>query len=251
MKMIPIKSEKEIEIMRQGGQKLAQIMEELKKKVVPGIKTKELERLAQSLILSTGGKCSFKGYNGFPACLCVSINEEIVHGVPSDRILKEGDIVSLDLGLFLNGFHADMAITVPVGAIDPETKRLIKVTKKILKIAIKKIRPGIAFGDISNTIQRYVESQGFSVVRDLCGHGIGKELHEEPQILNYGKRRSGPEIKTGMVFCLEPMTTMGDYKIEKTQDGFTWKTKDNSLSAHFEHTIAVAKQSSRVLTNLR
>ena len=247
--MISIKTEKEIEIMRQGGKKLAEIMEQLKQKVAPGITTKELERLAESLILCIGGKCSFKGYDGFPSCLCTSINEEIVHGVPSERILKQGDIISLDLGLLWKGYHADMAITVPVGEIQPEINRLIKITKKVTKLAIKKIRPGITFGDVSNTIQRYVESQGFNVARDLCGHGIGKGLHEEPQILNYGKRHKGAKIKPGMVFCIEPMVTMGSPEIKR--DGFVFKTKDGSLSAHFEHTIAVTQKGTQVLTNIK
>lgn len=248
--MISIKTEKEIGIMREGGEILAKIMKELEKKIKPGITTKELDRLAESLILKSGGKCSFKGEEGFPACLCTSINEEIVHGVPSERELKEGDIISLDLGIFYKGYHTDMAITLPVGKVDPETQRLIRVTKKALKRGIKKIRPGNTFGNISNTIQRYVESRGFNAIRDLCGHGIGKELHEEPDILNYGKRKTGSEIKEGMVFCLEPMVAMGDYKIKKSKNGYTWGTQDNSLSAHFEHTVAVTKDEAEVLTIL-
>ena len=246
--MIKIKSPEEIKIMAEGGKILASIMKELEKKVRPGITTKELDRFAESLILKSGGKCSFKGYQDFPACLCTSINEEIVHAVPSNRVLKEGDIISLDLGILYKGFHTDMAITIPVGKIDPEVQRLMRVTKKALKRGIKKVRPGNTFGDIGNTIQRYVESQGFNVVRDLCGHGIGRELHEEPQVLNYGKRRSGPEIKEGMVFCLEPMVTAGDWKIKKTKDGRGYETEDGSLSAHFEHTVAVTKKGPKILT---
>ena len=245
--MIPIKTEKEINIMRENGIILGQIMKKIKRKVAPGITTKELDRLAQSLIFKYG-KCSFKNYNGFPACLCTSINEEIVHGVPSEKVLKKGDIISLDLGLFRNDFHADMAVTVPVGEINPETKRMIKVTKKVLKLAIKKVRPGLTFGDIGNTIRRYVESQGFGIVKELCGHGIGRELHEEPQVLNFGRRRSGPEIKPGMVFCIEPMVTMGDYRVKKAKNGLAFKTSDDSLSAHFEHMAAVTKNGCRVLT---
>jgi len=253
--MISIKTKEEIEILAEGGKILAKIMKELEKRVKPGITTKELDRLAESLILKSGGKCSFKGYkdNGYsaipyPACLCTSINEEIVHVAPSERKLKEGDIVSLDLGIFFKGFHTDMAITVPVGKISPEAQRLIRVTKKALKRGIKKVRPGNTFGDIGNTIQRYVESQGFNVVRDLCGHGIGRELHEDPKILNYGKRRTGQEIKDGMVICLEPMVTMGDWYIKRTKNGFGYETQDGSLSAHFEHTIAVIKEGCRILT---
>lgn len=227
---------------------MAGVMERLKAAVRPGITTAELDKLAEELILQSGGKCSFKGYNGYPACLCASINEEIVHAAPSPRQLKEGDIISLDIGMFYNGFHTDMAITLPVGKVNPEILRFIRITKKSLKIGVNKIRPGNTFGDIGNTIQRYVEGQGFNVVRDLCGHGIGRKLHEDPQILNYGKRKTGPEIKKGMVFCVEPMVTMGDWRVKKIKDGYAYKTADNSLSAHFEHTIAVTEDGCVILT---
>jgi len=240
-----------MKIMAEGGKILAKIMRELEKKVEPGITTKELDGLAESLVLKSKAKCSFKGYESFPTCLCTSINEVIVHGLPSNYKLKKGDIISLDLGVFYKGFHSDMAVTLPVGKIEPERARLIKVTKKALKRGIKKARIGNTFGDISNTIQRYVESQGFNVVRDLCGHGIGKKLHEDPQILNYGKRRTGPKIKEGMVFCLEPMVTIGDWKIKKSKDGYGFETKDNSLSAHFEHTVAVTKTGCQLLTEFK
>lgn len=237
--------------MAEGGKILAKIMKELEGRVKPGIKTSELDRLAESLILKSGGKCSFKGYENFPTCLCTSINEEIVHAIPSNRVLKEGDIISLDLGILYKGFHNDMAVTLPIGKVSPETRRLIRITKKALKRGIKKIRPGNTFGDIGNTIQRYVESQGFNVVRDLCGHGIGKEIHEDPQILNYGKRKTGPEIKEGMVLCLEPMVTVGDWKLKKSKDGFGYEAADGSLSAHFEQTIAVTKNGIKILTMIK
>ena len=254
--MISIKTAEEIEIMAEGGKILAKIMEELKKAVRPGITTKELNRLAESLISYPPKswpkedkiQCSFKGHEGFPACLCTSMNEEIVHNLPSDRILREGDIISLDLGIFYKGFHTDMAMTLPVGKVKPEVLRLIRVTKKALKRGIKKVKSGNTIGDISNTIQRYVESQGFNVIKDLCGHGIGKQLHEEPQILNYGKRRTGPEIKEGMVFCLEPMIAMGDWKIKKSKDGFGFETQDGSLSCHFEQTVVATKKGGKILT---
>jgi len=254
--MIIIKTPEEIGTMTEGGKILAKIMKELEKKVKPGITTKELDRLAEELVLSYEAKCSFKGYGGscgecaepFPACLCTSINEEVVHSVPSDRELKEGDIISLDLGIQVKGFHTDMAITLPIGKVSPEALRLIRVTKKALKRGIKKVRPGNTIGDIGNTIQRYVESQGFNVVRELCGHGIGRDLHEDPQILNYGKRHKGEEIKEGMVLCLEPMVTIGNWKLKKTRDGFGYKTADETLSAHFEHTVAVTKDGAKVLT---
>jgi len=246
--MITIKTPEEIKIMAEGGKILAGITKELEKKVSPGITTRELDRLAESLIFKYGGKCSFKGHEGFPACLCTSINEEIVHVVPSARKLKEGDIISLDLGILWKGYHTDMAITIPVGKINPETQRLIRVTKKALKRGIKKARIGNTFGDIGNTIQRYTEQQGFNVVRDLCGHGIGKDVHEEPQILNYGKRHTGPEIKEGMTFCIEPMVTVGDWKLKKTGDGHGYATADGSFSCHFEHTVAATKNGVKILT---
>lgn len=248
--MISIKTPDEIGIIAEGGKILAKIMKELEKKVQPGITTNELNRLAESLIFKSGGKCSFKGYDNFPACLCTSINEEIVHSAPSGRQLKEGDIISLDLGLLYKGFHTDMAITIPVGKILPENQRLIRVTKKALKRGLKKVRPGNTIGDISNTVQRYVESQGFNVVRELCGHGIGREIHEDPKILNYGKRHTGPEIKEGMVLCIEPMITVGDWKLKKSKDGFGYETQDGLLSCHFEHTIAVTKNGAKILTVL-
>lgn len=235
--------------MAEGGRILAGIMKELASKVRPGITTKELENFAEALILKVGAKSNFRGYQDFPSCLCVSVNDEIVHCVPSEKVLKEGDIVSLDLGILWKDFHTDMAITLPVGKVSFEAQRLIKVTKKALKIGIKKARIGNTFGDIGNTIQRYVESQGFDIVRELCGHGIGRELHEEPKILNYGKRKTGPEIKEGMVFCIEPMVTAGHWKLKKI-DEHCFATQDGSLSCHFEHMVAVTKKGPQVLTKI-
>lgn len=252
--MISINTPEEIAIMAEGGKILAKIMKQLVKLVEPGITTKELNKVAEGLIFKFGAEPGFKGpiskgYGGFPTALCTSINQVIVHGVPCDYKLKEGDILSLDLGLKRKGYFADMAVTVPVGKCDPEVLRLLKVTKKALKRGIKKVHPGNTFGDIGNTIQRYVESQGFNVVRDLCGHGIGRALHEEPEILHYGKRHTGPEIKQGMVFCLEPMVVVGDYKIKKSKDSHGFETVDSSLSAHFEHQMAVTENGVKVLTN--
>ncbi len=276
--MILIKSEEEIKIMAEGGRILAKIMKELEKRVKPGITTKDLDRLAESLIscppkpcLSTEAlakagakegkiKCSFKGYQKYPCCLCVSINEEIVHAVPSSHKLKEGDIISLDLGLLYKGFHTDMAITVPVGKISPEAKKLIKVTKKSLEIGIKKIKPGNKIGDISRAIQKYVESQEFNVVRELCGHGIGREIHEAPEILTFVsfeqksvdkvnfKGDATIKLREGMILCLEPMVTVGDWHIKRSKDGYGYETKDGSLSCHFEHTISVTKNGAKILT---
>ena len=246
--MIKIKSDQEIEIMRQGGRMLANVMEELKKKAAVGVTTEEINRLAESLIFDYGAKPAFKGYGGFPATICTSVNEEVVHGIPSDYKLKKGDLLTLDIGLIYKGYYADMAQTVYIEGTDPEVMRLIRVTKKSLKLGTKKAKEGNTFGDIGNTIQRYVESQGFGVVRDLCGHGIGKDLHEDPQILNYGQRHKGPKIKKGMVFCLEPMVTMGDWHIKQGKDGFSFITVDGSLSAHFEHMVAVTDKGPEILS---
>jgi len=246
--------------MAEGGKILAGIIDKLAGMVKSGIKAKELDMAAEGLVLNSLSQCSFKGHEGYPACLCVSINEEIVHAVPGERALKEGDIISLDLGIFYKGFHSDMAITLPVGKISSEAKKLIDVTKKSLEMGIEKIKPGNCFGDISRAIQKYAEGQGFGVVRELCGHGIGKELHEDPQILNsvstsketvdkvkyLGEAKI--KLKEGMVFCIEPMITAGDWRIRKSDDGFGYKTRDNSLSAHFEHTIAVTKSGHQILT---
>lgn len=254
--MITIKSKEEIKIMKEGGRILAEIMDEIKKKVQVGITTKELDRAAESLIFKSGGTPAFKGYENFPSTLCASVNQVIVHGVPSDYKLKQGDILSLDLGIKYKGFFTDMAVTLPVKnyrnqtSVNFEAMRLIRVTKKALKFAIKKSKPGNTFGDIGNTIQRYVESQGFNVVRELCGHGIGKELHEEPQVLNYGKRHKGEVLKEGMTFCIEPMVTVGDWHIKKSSDGFGWETRDGSLSCHFEVTVAIGKKGAFVLTKI-
>lgn len=246
--MIPIKTSQEIEIMAQAGKILAEIVRELKSKVEPGVTTQELNELAEKLIFNFGAKPAFKGYQGFPATLCTSINEQVVHGVPSDRKLVEGDILSLDLGLIYNNFYSDMAVTVPIGAINPEIGRLIKTTKKSLKRAIGRVKPGKTIGDIAQAVQSYVEGQGFQVVRDLCGHGVGRRLHEDPEIPNFGQRHKGPILKTGMVLAIEPMVVMGQPKIKKDPDGFAYQTADNSISAHFEHTIAVTEKGARVLT---
>jgi methionyl aminopeptidase len=246
--MITVKTPEEIKIMSEGGRILSKIMIEVEKMVKPGITTKELDRAAEALILSKGATPSFKGFNNFPASLCTSVNEEIVHGIPSGRILKDGDIISLDLGLLYKGFHSDMAVTVPVGKVSPGVNRVIKVAKKALKRGISHVRPGGTVGDIGNAIEKYVEGQGFSVVRELCGHGIGKNLHEDPQIPNYGEKNTGAKIKEGMVICIEPMAVIGDWRIKKAKDGYGYETKDGSFAAHFEHTVAITKNGPSVLT---
>lgn len=234
--------------MSEGGKILAKTLKEIEKMVKPGITTLELDRAAEALILASGAKPAFKGYEGFPYTLCASVNDVIVHGFPSNDKLKEGDIVGLDLGVLYKGYNTDMAVTVPVGNISFEAKRLLQVTKKSLRLGIKKARAGITTGDLGHTIQKYIEDQGYGVVRDLCGHGIGRQVHEDPKIPNYGQRHKGVELKEGMVICIEPMVTMGDYQLRKAKDGYGFATRDGSLSAHFEHTLTITKDGSKVLT---
>jgi methionyl aminopeptidase len=245
-----LKSKEEIALMREGGKILAQIMKEVKQKVYPGVTTLFLNECAEKLIKESGGKASFKGYKGFPFALCTSVNEVIVHGVPSEYKLKEGDILSLDIGIFYKGFHTDMAITVPVGKINGEAVRIIRETKKALKRGIKKVREGNTFGDIGNTIERHIGKTEFSIVRGLCGHGIGRELHEEPQVFNEGKRRKGMPLEKGLVFCIEPMVSMGSVEIKTSSDKMGVETADGSLSAHFEHTVALTEKGAVVLTEI-
>jgi methionyl aminopeptidase len=246
--MISIKTKEEIEIIRQGGRILSSVLKELEKIAKPGITTLELDRAAEALILSAGAKPGFKGYDGFPYSLCASVNENVVHGYPSKYALKEGDIVGLDLGVIYKGYNTDMAVTIAIGKVPFETKRLLDVTKKSLRLGIKKAKVGNTIGDIGNTVQRFIESQGFGVIRELCGHGIGRDLHEDPKIPNFGKRGSGEPIKEGMVICIEPMVSMGNYTLRKSDDGYGYATKDNSLSAHFEHTIAITAKGPKILT---
>ncbi|MBX4200544.1 type I methionyl aminopeptidase [Candidatus Parcubacteria bacterium] len=245
-----IKTPEEIKIMAEGGKILATVLKELEKMVKPGITTLELDSAAEALILKHGAKPAFKGYKKFPYSLCTSVNEDIVHALPTEYVLKEGDIVTLDLGVLHKGYNTDSAITVAVGEISFEAKRLMKVTEKALRLGIKKARDGVTTGDIGNTIQRFIEDQGFGVVRDLYGHGIGKSVHEEPYVPNYGKRATGTVLKEGMVICIEPMVTMGTYEMKKSKDGFGYATRDGSLSAHYEHTIAITKDGARVLTSV-
>jgi len=246
--MINIKTEEEIKIIKEGGNILAEALKELEKMAKPGIATIELDRAAEAFILSRGAKPAFKGYEGFPYSLCASVNENIVHGFPSDYILKDGDIIGLDLGVFYKGFNTDMAVTVAVGNVSFEAKRLINVAKKSLRLGIKKAKIGNTIGDIGNTIQRFVEDQGFGIVRDLCGHGIGKSVHEDPKVPNFGKRGAGEKLVEGMVICIEPMVSVGDYNLKKSDDGYGYATKDDSLSAHFEHTITITEKGPRILT---
>jgi len=248
--MITIKTEQEISIMKESGRILATVIKELEKMVKPGVTTLELDRAAEALILSMGGKPAFKNYNGFPYTLCASVNEVVVHGYPSNYSLREGDIIGLDLGVIYNGYYSDSAVTIAVGEVSFEAKRLITVTKTALRYGIRNAKVGNTVGDIGNTIQRYIESQNYGIIKELCGHGIGKHLHEDPQILNYGKRNHGPKLLEGMVICIEPMITIGKPDLKQAKDGYGYATKDGSLSAHFEHTIAITKDGPRVLTEL-
>ncbi|MFH1582577.1 MAG: type I methionyl aminopeptidase [bacterium] len=248
--MILKKKPEEIKVMEEGGKILSEILREVGKLVRPGITTKELDRVAETLLLKSGGKPSFKEHDGFPAALCTSVNEEIVHVVPSNRALKEGDIISLDIGMEYKGFHTDMAKTFPVGNISSEAQKIIKVTRQALKVGVKAVRVGGYFKDIGTAIQKYVESQKLGVVRELCGHGIGKSIHEDPQILNYEEKGFSSRIEEGMVFCIEPMVVKGNWRIKKSEDGFGFITADNSLSCHFEQTIAITKDGVKILTVL-
>jgi methionyl aminopeptidase len=246
--MIYIKSEKEIERMRRSNSVVMEILIELGKMLEPGMNIKRIERKADELATEKGGIPAFKGYNGYPSSICVSINEVIIHGIPHDRLLKEGDLVGLDFGILIDGFYGDAAITVPVGEVNKEAKKLLGVTEKALYKGINKARPGNRLGDISYAIQSFVEKNGFSVIRDFTGHGIGRKLHEEPSIPNFGKPSTGVIIEKGMTFAIEPMVAAGSYKIDVLSDGWTVVTKDRSLSAHFEHTIAVTEGEPEILS---
>jgi methionyl aminopeptidase len=234
--------------MRQAGRIVAIVLEKLKEKIRPGMPTKELDIIAAREIERLGGKPSFKGYRGYPASLCVSVNDEIVHGIPGERVLAEGDIVSLDLGAIYMGFQGDAAITVPVGEVSPQAKELITATEGALNAGIRSARAEARLGDISAAIQRFAESGGFSVVREYTGHGIGRDMHEEPLIPNFGIPGTGPVLKKGMTLALEPMLNAGDWHTKVDSDEWTVRTADGSLSAHFEHTIAITSSEAEVLT---
>jgi len=248
--MINLKTSEQIKTTAEGGKILSFVIKELEKMTKPGITTMELNRAAEALILSKGAEPAFKGYEGFPYALCISVNENVVHGFPSNYVLKDGDLVKLDLGVLYKGFNTDMALTVAVGSIPYEVKRLMNVTKKALRLGIKKAKIGNTTGDIGNTIQRFVEDQGFAVVKDLCGHGIGISVHEDPKVLNFGKRGSGEKLVEGMIICIEPIVSMGDSRLRESDDGYGYATRDNSLSAHFEHTIAITQSGPQILTEL-
>ncbi len=247
--MVTLKSQQEIQLMRAAGQILKRTLEKVRTYVVPGRITKDIDDLAAKLIEQENALPAFKGYRGFPANICVSVNEQVVHGIPSsEKKLKSGDIVSLDFGVCYKGYFADAAVTLPVGKIDSSRKKLIRVTRDSLWQAIKQARPGKYLGDISYAIQRYVESQGFSIVRQFVGHGIGRNLQEEPEVPNFGKPHQGLLLKEGMVLAIEPMVNMGSWEVEILNDNWTVVTKDRSPSAHFEHTVAITRNGPEVLT---
>jgi methionyl aminopeptidase len=246
--MITIKSDEEIKIMREAGRITGQVLKMLADAAKPGVTEKELDKIVRREYAKRGVTPTFLGYHGYPATVCVSVNEKLVHGIPSDRALQPGDIVSIDLGATYKGFVGDTAVTVGVGEITEEAQRLIDVTRESLWRGILAARAGVRLGVVSNAIGEYIESQGFGVVREYVGHGVGREMHEEPQVPNYGPPDRGPILRKGMVLALEPMVTVGDWRTKKHSDGWTVSTADGSLCAHFEHTIAITDDEARVLT---
>ncbi len=242
-------SKKEIEIMKEGGKILSFILQKVSQKAEKGVTTKALNNYAEKLIKEKKVKPSFKNYNGFPFSLCTSLNEEIVHGLPSERKLKNGDVLSLDLGVEYKGYHTDMAVTLPIGKVDPKALRLIKVVKETLFLSLKEVYPGNYLSSIGKVIEKNIEKNNFSVVKQLCGHFIGKEIHQDPNVLNF-EEKDGLKLKEGMVFCIEPMASLGKGEIRESKYGYGYETIDNSLSAHFEVTVVVVRDGCQVLTKL-
>ncbi len=240
--------EEEISIIRKSNQIVAKILAELGKMITPGVQTKELDEYAELRAKEMDAIPAFKGYRGYPASLCTSINEEIVHGIPSSRCLRDGDIISLDFGVLYEGYYGDAAVTYPVGEITPKAKELIKAAEETFYKGIEQMKPGRRISDISFAIQSHVESQGFSVIRAFVGHGIGLSLHEEPQVPNFGSPGRGPKLKSGMVLAIEPMIATGDWDVEILDDNWTAITRDGSLSAHFEHTVAITQKGPEILS---
>ena len=251
--LIIIKSKKEIDFIRESSKIVAETLQLVKSFAKAGVTTIELDKIAEDYIRSNDGIPAFKGYSqpgtiDFPGTICASVNEEVVHGIPSNKILKNGDIISIDVGVLKNGFYGDAALTVAVGNIDDEKKRLMDATEKSLYIGIEQAKKGNRIGDISAAIQDYIEQQGFSIVRDLCGHGVGRNLHEDPQIPNFGIAGKGAKIKNGMTIAIEPMINIGTHKVKVASDGWTIFTSDKKPSAHFEHTIAIINDKPEILS---
>lgn len=246
--MIILKSDREIDYMRDAGKIVAQTLVEMKNAVKPGISTLELDEIAERYIKSAGAVPAFKGYGGFPGTICASINEEVVHGIPSLKKLKNGDNISIDVGAVINGFNGDSAKTFPVGEVNAEMQKLLDVTEQALHKGIEKAIEGNRLGDISNAVQTHGESYGYNIVRDYVGHGIGKKMHEDPQIPNYGSAGRGPRLKSGMTLAIEPMINLGTHEVKTLNDEWTVITKDRKPSAHFEHTIAIVDGKPEILT---
>jgi len=246
--MIFYKTEEEIQIIRESADILGRAHGEVAKNVRPGVKTKDLDKIAEEFIKDHGATASFRGYNGFPATLCISTNEVVVHGFPSEYELKDGDIISIDCGVYYKGFHSDSAYTYPVGDVSQETLSLLKATKESLYVGIEEAKFGNRIGDLAYAIQKYVEDRGYTVVRELVGHGLGRSLHESPEVPNYGKRGRGPKLQEGLVIAIEPMVNLGTRNVVQESDGWTIRTKDRKPSAHFEHTVAIFKDRTEILT---
>ncbi|RWZ52102.1 type I methionyl aminopeptidase [Halobacillus fulvus] len=246
--MIITKTPRELDIMREAGRIVALTHQELQKNIRPGITTGELDKIADEFIRSMDAIPSFKGYNGFRGSICASVNEELVHGIPGDRVLNEGDIISIDIGAKYEGYHGDSAWTYPVGTVDEETMELLRVTETSLFKGLDEAKPGERLSNISHAIQSYVESEGFSIVREYVGHGVGQELHEDPQIPHYGPPNKGPRLKPGMVLAVEPMVNAGSRYVKTLSDRWTVVTKDGKMCAHFEHTIAITEEGYEILT---
>jgi len=247
--MIFYKTEEEIQKIRESAEILAKTHGEIAKLIKPGVKTKDLDKVAEEFIKDHGATGSFKGYNGFPATLCISPNDVVVHGFPSEYELKDGDIISVDCGVFYQGFHSDSAYTYPVGDTSPEILSLLRATRESLYVGIEEARFGNRIGDLAFAIQKYVEDRGYTVVRELVGHGLGRSLHEGPEVPNYGKRGRGPKLNEGLVIAIEPMINMGTRNIVQESDGWTIRTRDRKPSAHFEHTVAIFKDRTEILTS--
>lgn len=248
--MIYLKTDEEIELMREANQLVGKTLGELAKHIAPGVSTLQLDKIAEEFIRDHGAVPAFLGYGGFPGSLCTSLNEVVVHGIPSDKVvLQEGDVISIDCGTTLNGFTGDSAYTFCVGEVDPEVVKLLKTTKESLYIGIEQAVEGKRIGDIGNAIQNYCESKGYSVVRELVGHGIGRQMHEEPEVPNYGKRGYGALLRNGMCICIEPMINMGRRNVVMEKDGWTVRTKDRKCSAHYEHCIAIRPEGPQILSS--
>jgi methionyl aminopeptidase len=246
--MITIKSAREIELMRKSGKITAKTLARLIQSAKPGITTEELDRIAEESIRSMGGTPTFKGYNGYPASICTSVNNQVVHGIPDSYVLKDGDLLSIDIGTTLEGYVSDSAVTVAIGTVSEAAHRLMDVTQECLMLAIAQMRVGNHLGDIGAAVQKHAEASGYGVVRELVGHGIGTKMHEEPQVPNYGKPGAGIELRGGLVLALEPMITQGTWRVRTLDDGWTVVTEDGKLAAHFEHTIALTESGPRILT---